>query len=569
MEKRRCSGCMQFVEGPVCPHCGTAAAEENAPGLLKVGSQLKGRYLIGKCREQDDRSATYVALDQKHDQTVWLLELYPRRETRREGNQLLGERLARDVEALEKKAAFTQEPKLFRYGFGLVATFRENNTFYQVLDPCGTLKLGEYLQMRGGKLSSEETGRLLGNLLDTLAALHRQGRAHGAISPESVVIDSMAGARFQGLGSSRADFPRQDMDAISALVSLCLTGGTAAAGSFNSVQELKNALASNAVGAAPVAPKGPKAPPQQPVDLGPTGPVKPIGFEINDDIPVSGGTDGKGGKPKGLIIGLIAAVLVIALAIAGYFTVHIWGEGGDCEHPAACTLCGKLKSEPASHSWQEATCRDPKTCSVCGAVEGQPKDHVWVGGGCVSPSSCSVCGATEFVGTGHNWKDATCSESKVCTDCGETEGEPLGHDWKDASQTEPKTCRRCGATEGQPKGGYVEDVPGDWERFYWDNASTHCYAFDTPYSSVTSFTLEFLPEFNSGVYVEHWKVMYRDLSGVWHELERISLDGSGAAVETFYFDTPTGISAVAVIPAVSGGYSYSFYLSIVDLYYNK
>ena len=83
---------------------------------------------------------------------------------------------------------------------------------------------------------------------------------------------------------------------------------------------------------------------------------------------------------------------------------------------------------------------------------------------------------------------------------------------------------------------------------------------------MTEFTVNFYPEFSQGIYVPNWKLIYRDGSGNWNEHSYFSLGSDGNAYVTFSFGTPTNVSAIAIIPAVAGGYSYSFDFEMVDVY---
>ena len=81
------------------------------------------------------------------------------------------------------------------------------------------------------------------------------------------------------------------------------------------------------------------------------------------------------------------------------------------------------------------------------------------GSTCTEPGedsrTCSDCGTTETRQTepaDHTWKDATCAEPKTCTECGKTEGKPLDHsfgEWSDTGEAgeQERTCSSCGKTE--------------------------------------------------------------------------------------------------------------------------
>ena len=235
-----------------------------------------------------------------------------------------------------------------------------------------------------------------------------------------------------------------------------------------------------------------------------------------------------------LVIG-IAAVLV--LLVIGFFTIH---------------------------SWKPATCTSPKTCVLCGKTEGRALSHSWINATCTDPRTCSVCGKTDGVALGHKWKAATCTVAKTCSACNVKEGQALGHDWMAATYDAPKTCSRCSKTEGKAL-GFREEVTGTWERFHKDNSNTDALVFDTPLMKCGGLTLNFEPTFNSGSYVDEWKFYYRDGRGRWNLYGYFETGTNGASI-TYKFSPKLDITAVAVIPAKRGSFSYSFYLWVTDAY---
>ena len=77
-------------------------------------------------------------------------------------------------------------------------------------------------------------------------------------------------------------------------------------------------------------------------------------------------------QKKGLIIGGVFAVIIIAVALVlTLVCFHDWQEA-TCVAPITCSKCGKTEGEALPHEWQEATCKEPKTCKTCGLTEGEP-----------------------------------------------------------------------------------------------------------------------------------------------------------------------------------------------------
>ena len=62
MEKYRCPVCGKLTDQPVCPVCGWAEGQTNAPHQLQPGTVLRGQYVIGRALGQGG----YGILEQQH-----------------------------------------------------------------------------------------------------------------------------------------------------------------------------------------------------------------------------------------------------------------------------------------------------------------------------------------------------------------------------------------------------------------------------------------------------------------------------------------------------------------------
>lgn len=580
MEQRRCFGCMELTDQPVCPHCGCQEGEQNQPHQLPRGTVLAGRFLVGRAAEQLREGIVYLALDQSSQEPVRLLEYFPADCAHRDGCAVEAagadffagaDRFRRASEALTGDALLAEIS-------GTETAFSENGTFYRVSRQFRGSTLSRYVEIRGGELTPEETFRLLDGVIDALAAFHRTGLPSGGVSPQAVVLDSRGGPRLPHLGEEPGAEPREDVMALSRMILGCMRkeGGERIPGlterqvgvlrdGLSGHYDSAGALASALRGTPPVAEPAPMAQPapEAPDYAQPTSeaayaaPAAPLPPE-----------KGKGRKKGGLIaliVGGIVLVLVI-LALILMRSVHIWKEA-DCEKPRTCVLCGKTEGDVLEHNWQEATCTDPEICERCGAIRGSVLGHAWRSADCENPKTCDNCGKTEGAPLGHAWQEATCTDPKTCQSCGKTEGEALGHDWKEATGTEPETCARCGETRGEPK-GYIEQLEGDWEQLKWGSSNTWCFAANTPIQNVKSLTVKFRPEFNSGVNVYKWKFLYRKTDGTWVEYGSFEWDG-GTAETVFRFSPAVDMDAVAVVPSIAGSYSYKFELKVTDIYFDN
>lgn len=579
MEQRRCFGCMELTDGPVCLRCGCSEGEQNLPNLLPRGTVLAGRFLVGRAAEQLREGVVYLALDQSCQEPVRLLEYFPAGCAHREGCTVEAagpeffagaDRFCRVSEALTGDALLAEIS-------GTESAFSENGTFYRVSRQLRGSTLSRYVELRGGQLTPEETFRLLDGVIEALATLHRAGLSCGEVTPQAVVLDSRGGPRLPRLGEEASE-PREDVIALCRMILGCIgsdPGEPVAGLDEYQVAALRDGLEGcyDSVGALAAALRG--TPPEQPEPSPQPEPVVQPAPETPEPAavyaaPVTSPLPGKGkGRKKGGLIALIAGGIVLVLGIAALIVVqgvHIWKEA-DCENPRTCALCGKTEGAVLEHSWQQATCTDPEICERCGAIRGSVLGHAWRSADCEHPKTCDNCGKTEGAPLGHAWQEATCENPRTCENCGQTEGEALGHDWQEATGTEPETCSRCGETRGKPK-GYIEQMEGDWEQLKWGNSNTWCFAANASIRNVKSLTVKFRPEFNSGVNVYKWKFLYRKTDGTWVEYGSFEWNG-GTAETVFRFSPTVDLDAVAVVPSIAGSYSYKFELKVTDIYFDN
>ena len=81
--------------------------------------------------------------------------------------------------------------------------FRENNTAYFVMEYIEGVDLMKYTQMRGGKLSYEETLQLTLPIIDSLAHVHAHNLLHRDISPDNIVVMKNGSTRLLDFGAAR------------------------------------------------------------------------------------------------------------------------------------------------------------------------------------------------------------------------------------------------------------------------------------------------------------------------------------------------------------------------------
>ena len=212
MAEKRCPSCLQEYNGANCA-CGYPEKGQNTAHQLPVGTILRGRYIIGKALGQGGFGITYLAWDKLMQEKVAVKEFYPggivfRRSAASTAvecgteeiiphYEYSKERFLREAGALVK---FKDIPEIV----DILDFAEENNTAYIVMEYVRGMDLAKYINMKGGKLSLEETFRILRPVMEALAKVHKGGIVHRDISPDNIILDPMGGAKLLDFGAVRA-----------------------------------------------------------------------------------------------------------------------------------------------------------------------------------------------------------------------------------------------------------------------------------------------------------------------------------------------------------------------------
>ena len=222
MEKYRCPVCGRLTDQPACPVCGWAEGQANAPHQLQPGTVLRGQYVIGRALGQGGYGITYLGWDRELERTVAIKEFFPSSMVTRDTAQGTGvqfftaysqeqytagrERFLREARALAK---FSSVPEIV----GIHSCFEENHTAYMVMEYIKGFNLVLYTRNAGGRLSAEETLRILKPIMAALDRVHQAGIIHRDISPDNIILEPMGGAKLIDFGAARAvENPDADAD---------------------------------------------------------------------------------------------------------------------------------------------------------------------------------------------------------------------------------------------------------------------------------------------------------------------------------------------------------------------
>ena len=138
------------------------------------------------------------------------------------------------------------------------------------------------------------------------------------------------------------------------------------------------------------------------------------------------------------------------------------------------------------------------------------------------------------------------------------------HNWIPATYTTPEYCSSCGQERGNVK-GYLGTLYGEYEDMTIGNSNCGMLTLSTPIVGMRSMTLNFEVEMNYGARCENWRCYTWD-GTQWKELGVLTVPGgTGSGSCTFYGDGTEYIGWLALVPTISGNYSYSWGLYLTDV----
>ncbi len=196
--EKLCLRCMRKIgDSNVCPYCTNESKEPQKAPFLPLKTVVGGKYLIGKKVSSNGDGITYYGFDLEKKTPVTVRECFPKGEvTRSEDNYCLVN-VGKAAAFIDAKAKFTKlwsalkEIKGFSALVPVIDVFEDLGTSYAVTEYVGESETLRDFLLRNeqGYISWEEARILLMPVLSALGALHENGIIHGAVSPNSLVVD--------------------------------------------------------------------------------------------------------------------------------------------------------------------------------------------------------------------------------------------------------------------------------------------------------------------------------------------------------------------------------------------
>ena len=206
-----CPHCLEPIEMDFhgeCPHCGKSLDNKNPEGALPFGTQLAGKYTIGKYLSADGDGLSYRGVNNEEKRFVRIKEYFPVTLCNgRSADGALMPKAGREVLFKTSRMDFKDlYDDLYRLtpATGLsriVDVIEENNTVYGVEESEKGMTLTHYLSLKSRPLTPAEARTLLQPVMEGVTLLHKAGLIHRGICPDNILLPIDGSARLTGYGT--------------------------------------------------------------------------------------------------------------------------------------------------------------------------------------------------------------------------------------------------------------------------------------------------------------------------------------------------------------------------------
>ena len=195
-----CDFCFEPIEqGAICPKCGLShETYQPDAGLLPPGTNLMGKYIVGKALGRGGFGATYMAYSSALGKAVAIKEYLPVSIAYRGKDEQHVAIISEDKADIFQKGSkrFFEEAKTisrFNKNENIVSVyefFYANDTVYYSMEYLEGTDLKKYITAKGGKLSEAEVIGIAKNLCNALIVIHSTQTLHRDISPDNIFMCS-------------------------------------------------------------------------------------------------------------------------------------------------------------------------------------------------------------------------------------------------------------------------------------------------------------------------------------------------------------------------------------------
>ncbi len=208
-----CDFCFEPMgPGNVCTKCGLSHENYQAEaGLLTPGTNLLGKYIIGRVLGRGGFGATYLAYSSERNNVVAIKEYYPTGIANRAKGEEKISIVSDDKRNVFKKGAnrFFEEAKTmskFNTNKNVVSVyefFYANDTVYYSMEYLEGIDLKGYINKKGGKLNEAEAVTIMRGICEALVAVHSTQTLHRDISPDNIFICTNGDVKLIDFGAAK------------------------------------------------------------------------------------------------------------------------------------------------------------------------------------------------------------------------------------------------------------------------------------------------------------------------------------------------------------------------------
>jgi len=208
-----CDFCFSPVEaGKVCQKCGLSHENYNASaGLLMPGTNLMGKYIIGRALGRGGFGATYMAYSSDRRMPVAIKEFFPTGIAYRgKGEEKISIVSEDKLDGFKKGAArFFEEAKTiskFNTNKNIVSVyefFHANDTVYYSMEYLDGIDLKGYAAKKGGRITPAEAVTVMKSVCEALVSVHSTGTLHRDISPDNIFVGTNGDVKLIDFGAAK------------------------------------------------------------------------------------------------------------------------------------------------------------------------------------------------------------------------------------------------------------------------------------------------------------------------------------------------------------------------------
>lgn len=209
--KQVCENCFKEISSPFCTYCGyNPAVTQSDPTMLRPGSILLGKYIVGKVIGKGGFGVTYLAYDVTTNRKVAIKEFFPYGVALRAAGTTTV-----SVSSMENANAFKLGAEKFYNEAKLVSKFNgnpnivgvheffyENDTVYFAMEYLEGHTLKDHIAEHGS-ISAAQALFIMQNVANALMAAHSSNVLHRDISPDNIILCDNGDVKLIDFGAAR------------------------------------------------------------------------------------------------------------------------------------------------------------------------------------------------------------------------------------------------------------------------------------------------------------------------------------------------------------------------------